>query len=240
MPSVFITGAARRMGRGLAIRFARKRRDVIVHYNSSEKEAASLLNELRNFGVNAVKVQADLKDESQVREAFDKAVKLMGVPDILINNAGVFPPRRDFGDIGSELWNHVLDSNLRSVFLVSSEFVKIAGEGSRIINFASLGGQEIWKGRAEYHASKAGVLHLTRAMARDLAPKISVNSVSPGTILFPDDDRGDASNLDPKKIPMKRHGNVDDIFDAVYFFATCSLYITGQNLNVDGGYHYSR
>src|SRR5690606_4446286 len=138
------------------------------------------------------------------------------------------------------LIDDTFDVNLKGELFTSQRFSQLAKPNSRIINIASLGALEIWKGRVPYHISKSALLHLTKAMAVELAPNISVNCVCPGAIHIPEEPAEDSSLISTDKIPMKRYGNVDDIFDAVYFFATCSAYITGQNIIVDGGYHYSR
>lgn len=240
MSLVFITGAARRIGKNLAINFAKKGWDVAINYNKSEKQANETLAICRSFDVKAEIYRADVSNKSEIINIFDKLIIDLGVPNVLINNAGIFPKRRSIDEISEELIDKTFGINLKGEFFTSQYFSQLAKPNSRIINIASLGSIEVWKGRLPYHISKSSLLHMTRALAVELAPNISVNSVSPGAIFIPEEPADDSSLISVDKIPMKRYGSADDIFDAVYFFATTSNYITGQNINVDGGYHYSR
>ncbi|MER3328335.1 MAG: SDR family oxidoreductase, partial [Candidatus Kapaibacterium sp.] len=178
--------------------------------------------------------------KEEIKNAIDKSILEMDLPQVLVNNAGVFPERTKLSDIEESLIDDTFAVNLKGEFFTSQYFSQLAKSNSRIINIASLGAYEIWRGRIPYHISKAALVHMTRALAVELAPKISVNSVSPGAIEVIDDPATDSSLISVEKIPMKRYGTPNDIFDAVYFFATTNSYITGQNLTVDGGYHYSR
>lgn len=241
MSSIFITGSGRRIGRGLALEFASRGWDVAVHFNRSAAQAEKTASEIRAKGQKAVLVKADVTDYEEVSDAFDKAAVELGIPGVLVNNAGVFPVKASLLQMEPEDWDHTIDTNLRGEFYCAKKFAEIAQPGARIINFASLGAFEIWKERIAYNVSKAGVIQLTKALARDLAPDISVNAVSPGAIYMPDDESpNDDFLVDTMRIPMGRYGSVADIFEAVYFFATTTQYITGQNLIVDGGYQLNR
>ncbi|TAL70910.1 MAG: SDR family oxidoreductase [Bacteroidetes bacterium] len=239
MSIVLITGSGRRIGRGLAIRFAEKGWDVIIHYNSSDKKADETGKLIKEIGVRTITVKADVRNQGEIQNVFTKAVEQVGIPDVLINNAGIYPLPVQLNDISDELWNDTLNINLRGEFYFSKVYAEKAKEG-RIINFASLGGLEVWNHRIPYNVSKAAAIQLTKALAKELAPGFSVNCICPGTIEIPDEPPSEKIRINPDKIPMKRNGNVDDIFDAVFFFSTCSKYITGQVLCVDGGYHISR
>lgn len=237
MSFVFITGSGRRIGRGLAIEFAKKNWNVAIHYNSSRDKAEQTFEEVKSYGVESILVHGDVRNKPEMDNAISKAVEKLGIPDLLINNAAVFPEQREFERIDDELWDFVLESNLRSQLYVSQiyyDLIKKNNRKGRIINFVSLGAFQIWKNRAVYHVSKAGANQLTKAMAKDLAPMVSVNSISPGIIIMPGEEQ-ETSGFPEEKIPMKRYGNVKDVFDVAYFFATCSDYITGQNINIDGG-----
>jgi len=239
MGIVLITGAGKRIGRGLAIRFAEKDWGVIIHYNSSDEKASETEKYIRGLGVKVAIVKADVRNYQEVRKAFNDAVIEVGIPDVLINNAGIYPPPTQLKDISDKMWDDTLNINLRGEYYSAKVFSEIAKEG-RIINFSSLGGLEVWKNRIPYNVSKAGVIQLTKALAKELAPNFSVNCICPGTIDIPEEPPTEKIKIDLDKIPMKRYGNVDDIFDAVYFFSTCSKYFTGQILCVDGGYHIAR
>ncbi len=242
MPTIFITGAGRRIGKGLAIEFARKGWNVVIHYYQSEKNAYENKTYIeKNFGVEVFLVQCDLSQTNLIESTFDKFFQEVVVPDVLVNNAAIFPSKRKLEEIDEPIFDNTLNINLKSYLFVSKIFSKYAKEGSKIINIGSLGGLETWKGRLPYNISKAGVIQLTRSLARELAPKISVNCVNPGTIFIPDAPNFiDAPLIEINRIPMQRYGTILDVFDAVYFFATCSNFITGQVINVDGGYHLDR
>lgn len=238
MPNIFISGAARRIGKNLAMKFAESKYNIAIHYNESADEADNLYKEIKKIGVDCLVVKSDIRDKDELDNSFNQALDYFGSIDILINNAGVFPPKTSFGAIPDELWNDTLNINLRSIFYFSQIFSENAKLGARIINIASVGGFEVWKGRAPYNVSKAAVIQLTKSMALELAPKVSVNCVCPGIIAFEDDNKNLV--VPENKIPMGRYGNADDIFDAVRFFAEASPYITGQILMVDGAYHLAR
>lgn len=237
MSLVFITGSGRRIGRALAIRFAKKGWNVAVNYNSSKYEADKAVEAIRSIGVNCDAFKADVSNIEELEMAFSDCRDTLGVPDVLINNAGVFPKQHSIDDTDEELWDFVQNVNTKGQFNAIKTFVKFAKHGGKIVNIASLGAFQTWKGRIPYHVSKAGVYKLTKVMASELAPNFTVNSVSPGIITVKDEPAADSSGVAVEKIPMKRYGNEDDIFDAVYFFSTASNFITGQNINVDGGYH---
>lgn len=237
MASVFITGSGVRIGRGLALRFAQDGWDVAVHYNSSAEEAEKTVDEIKDIGRETALVRSDVRDYGEVERSFKQAVDKIGIPNVMVNNAGVFPPPTSLNELDEEQWNDVVNINLRGEFFFSKVFAEYAKENSRIINISSLGAIKIWKQRIPYNVSKAGVVQLTKALARDLAPKISVNSVCPGAIIVEGEPSENDKYLAPEdKIPMKRYGNVNDIYDAVSFFANCSRYITGQVICVDGGF----
>lgn len=239
MSIVLITGSGRRIGRGLAIRFAEKGWDVIIHYNSSADKVNETVGMVKKLAVKTSVIKADVRNPDEINNAFKIAVEQLGIPDVLVNNAGIYPRQTELKNITGQLWDDTLNINLRGEFYFSKFYSEIAKEG-RIINFSSLGGLEVWNNRIPYNVSKAGVIQLTKALAKELAPNFSVNCICPGTIDIPDEPPSEKIHLNKEKIPMKRYGNVDDIFDAVYFFSTCSKYITGQVLCVDGGYHIAR
>lgn len=240
MSVVFITGAGRRIGKSLAINFAKKGWDVAINYNSSESLALETADICRAHGVQANVYKADVSNKTEIIKAIDKSIEELGLPDVLVNNAGVFPERTKIAEIEESLIDSTFGINLKGEFFTSQYFSQLAKPNSRIINIASLGAFEVWKGRLPYHVSKSALIQMTRALAIELAPNISVNSVSPGAIEVVDDPANDSSLISVDKIPMKRYGTPQDIFDAVYFFATTTNYITAQNITVDGGYHYSR
>jgi len=238
MPIILITGSGKRIGKGLTFRFAEKGWDVIIHYNSSEKGAMNLKDNIEALGRKSYLIKSDITDYDQVKEAFGNAFEQFGIPDVLINNSGVFPDKTNLSEITTELWESTMNINLRGILYTSQIYSEYKKKGSRIVNIASLGGLEIWKNRIPYNISKSGAIQLTKALARELAPDIAVNCICPGSILVDEEPSiTDTTLIDIKKIPMGRLGCVDDVFDAAWFFANCSSYITGQVITVDGGYH---
>ena len=229
-----VTGAAKRIGRSVALRLASEGADVIVNYRSSRAEAGEVVDQISATGRRALAIRADVAKRADVIAMFAAIEREFGRLDILVNNAGMFFPAK-FEELTEEQWDTILDSNLKSQFLCSqaaAPMLRRSGHG-RIINFASLGGLLAWPAYTHYCVSKAGVIMLTRCLARSLAPEITVNAVAPGTISFP----GDAPEIAEdfiRRAPLRRTGGPQDIDDAVIFLAQ-SPFITGQVIVVDGG-----
>ena len=227
-----VTGAAKRIGRSIALRFAAEGAAVVVNYNSSKKEAEAVVREIRALGSKAVAVQANVSRRVEVKRLFAAVRKHFGRLDILVNNAGEFFPVK-FEEITDAQWDGILDTNLKSQFLcaqAAAPVMKRQGRG-RIINLSSLGGLLPWPSYTHYCVSKAGSIMLTRCLARALGPEILVNSIAPGTIQFP----GDPPDGDYiQRVPLHRTGTGEDIADAALYLATAS-FVTGQILVVDGG-----
>jgi len=180
-----VTGAAKRIGRSVALRLASEGADVIVNYRGSKAEADGVVAEIADMGRRAIAVQADVAKRADVTALFAAVEKEFGKLDILVNNAGMFFSAK-FEELTEEQWDTILDTNLKSQFLCSqaaAAMLRRSGQG-RIINFASLGGLLAWPAYTHYCVSKAGVIMLTRCMARALAPEITVNAIAPGTISF--------------------------------------------------------
>jgi NAD(P)-dependent dehydrogenase (short-subunit alcohol dehydrogenase family) len=229
-----VTGAGKRIGRSVALRLASEGADVVVNYRNSKGEADEVVAQIVAMGRRALAVQADVAKRTEVAALFATVEKEFGRLDILVNNAGMFFPAK-FEELTEEQWDRILDANLKSQFLCSQAAAPIlrrSGHG-RIINFASLGGLLAWPAYTHYCVSKAGVIMLTRCLARALAPEIIVNAIAPGTISF----AGDAPELAEdfiRRAPLQRTGTAKDIDDAVVFLAD-SAFVTGQVIVVDGG-----
>jgi NAD(P)-dependent dehydrogenase (short-subunit alcohol dehydrogenase family) len=227
-----VTGAAKRIGRSIALRLAAEGADVIVNYRTARTEAEGVVAEIRASGRRAITVQADVARRAEVAALFATAQEEFSRLDILVNNAGTFFPS-NFEELTDDQWDGILDTNLKSQFLcaqVAAPIMKSQG-GGRIINLSSLGGLLAWPKYTHYCVSKAGVIMLTRCLARALAPTILVNSVAPGTIQFP----GEAPDEEYiRRVPLHRTGTGDDIAEAVAYLATAD-FLTGQVLVVDGG-----
>lgn len=238
--TVFITGSGRRIGRALAVGFAHRGWNVAVHYGSSRRQAEETLAEVRGHGVRGELYEADVTDREAIRRVIFEAATDFGSLDVLVNNAGVYPPAATIAEVTEQMWRSVIETNLYGEFFAAQAAAEVMlrrkgdGEAGRIVNLSSLGAVQIWKNRIPYNVSKAAVVQLTRALARSLAPRIAVNSVAPGAIEIPEEPTG-GHLIDAERIPMRRHGSVDDIFNAVWFFAETATYVTGQTLVVDGG-----
>jgi 3-oxoacyl-[acyl-carrier protein] reductase/pteridine reductase len=227
-----VTGAAKRIGRSIALRLAAEGADIIVNYAGSRTEAESLVTELKSTGRRAIAIQADVSHRAEVQNLFTAAENEFGRLDILVNNAGMFFAAK-FEELTEEQWDHIMNVNLKSQFLcaqTAAPIMKRQGRG-RIINLSSLGGLLPWPGYTHYCVSKAGSIMLTRCLARALGPEILVNSVAPGTIQFP----GEAPDEDYiRRVPLHRTGTGGDIADAVAYLAKAD-FVTGQIVVVDGG-----
>jgi NAD(P)-dependent dehydrogenase (short-subunit alcohol dehydrogenase family) len=229
-----VTGAARRIGRSIALRLAAEGADVVVNYRKSKAEADKVVEEIRAKGRRAECLQADVSRGTEVRGMFAAIEREFDRLDILVNNAGMFFPA-PFDQLTEEQWDTTLDANLKSQFLcvqAAAPLLKRSGRGT-IINLGSLGGLLAWPKFTHYCVSKAGVIMLTRCMARALAPEITVNCIAPGTISFPEDPPELAEDY-IRRAPLRRTGKPEDIAGTVVFLAQ-SEFITGQVIVVDGG-----
>ncbi|MGA3293031.1 MAG: 3-oxoacyl-ACP reductase family protein [Candidatus Acidiferrales bacterium] len=227
-----VTGAAKRVGRSIALRLAADGAAVAVNYATSKAEAEALAREIANAGSRAIAIQADVSKRAEVERMFAAVEREFGRLDILVNNAGIFFAAK-FENLTDEQWDRILDANLKSQFLcaqAAAPIMKRQGRG-RIINISSLGGLLAWPGYTHYCVSKAGSIMLTRCLARALGPEILVNGVAPGTIQFP----GEPPDEDYiQRVPLHRSGTGDDIAGAVAYLATAD-FVTGQVIAVDGG-----
>jgi pteridine reductase len=239
-----VTGSARRVGKAIAIALAREGAHLIVHYGRSEDEARQTAEEIAGLGVEAFPVQADLGDPDQIVALFEAAGGRFGRLDVLVNSAASFE-KRDFDAITLDDWERVLAVNLRAPFLCTQHAARLmrvvdrpAGQPALIANIVDLSGVYPWRGYAHHGVSKAGLLHLTRIAARELAPGIRVNAIAPGPILPPPgmDSDGEAWRRIGESVPLARPGDPAQIGQTVVYLAA-NDYVTGTLVNVDGGEH---
>jgi NAD(P)-dependent dehydrogenase (short-subunit alcohol dehydrogenase family) len=227
-----VTGAAKRIGRSIAMRMASDGANVVVNYATSKAEAEAVVGEIAAMGRRGIAVKADVSKRAEVVQLFAAAESKFGRLDILVNNSGMFFAAK-FEELTDEQWDRIMNANLKSQFLcaqAAAPIMKRQGRG-RIINLSSLGGILPWPAYTHYCVSKAGAIMLTKCLARALGPEILVNSVAPGTIQFPDEPP-DEEYI--RRVPLHRTGTGDDIAEAVAYFATTD-FVTGQILAVDGG-----
>lgn len=227
---ILVTGAAKRIGRGIALRLAREGARVAIHYHDSEAEARATAKECGDSPM----FRANLERVEEIEALFDAIQKRFGRIDGLVNNAGRFT-RRNPLDITEADWDFIHSVNLKATFFCCQHAARrmLRGDGGRIVNISSLGGLRPWSEHAHYCASKAGVIMLTRALAKAFAPRVTVNSVAPGAIVFGEPDELAARMI--ASTPAARPGTADEIADAVLFFLAASNFVTGQVLAVDGG-----
>jgi NAD(P)-dependent dehydrogenase (short-subunit alcohol dehydrogenase family) len=233
--TVLITGAAKRIGREIALEMARAGADVAITFNTSDREARRTIVELASLGVRAVALKCDVRDELNVKEMIAEVRSELGGIDILVNNAGAYETV-EFEKLTVEQWDEMFAANTRGAFLVSKHAAKeLRKRKGRIINIGSLGGIRPWATHVDYCSSKAALHMLTQAMAKALAPEIVVNCVAPGMIDLGEKKPSAAMKKFTEKTPMQRNGRAQDVAIAVRFFAATSQFVTGQILAVDGG-----
>ncbi|HLW54525.1 MAG TPA: SDR family oxidoreductase [Candidatus Angelobacter sp.] len=234
--TVLVTGAARRLGKAIALAAADAGAQVALTFLHSADEARSVVREIERTGTKAMTIACDVRREESIAKAVRAVLKTFGQLDVLINNAGRFAGA-PFDKITADQWDDMFAVNVRGPFLMSQHCLPaLRASRGRIIHLGSLGGEKAWATHAHYCSSKAALHMLTRVMAKALAPEIAVNCVAPGTIEGGDgsEDRAFIKRL-AKRTPMQRNGTTQELASAVMYFATASHFITGQILFVDGG-----
>ena len=231
--TALVTGAARRIGREIALELARAGANVAITYLRSKVEAEATVEDLRALGVRALAAQVDLTSPEEIRAVVTAVTAEFGGLDLLVNNAGFFESVV-MEEITPSQWDHMFATNTRAPFLVAqAAHSSLKQAKGRIVNVGSLGGIHPWATHAHYCTSKAALHMLSQTMAKAWAPEISVNCVAPGMIVQGELDEAYQHFAD--KTPMRRNGTAKDVTAAVLFFATAPHFITGQLLAVDGG-----
>ncbi len=241
MKTVLITGGARGIGKGCVIAFAQKGYNVAINYNNSQKEAKNLKNDILSNGLSAEIFKADVSCENEAKKLIDDVVARFGKIDVLINNAGkaLYKP---FDEVTDPEWQNLCACDLSSVVYCTKYAVKdmLLHKYGRIINISSMWGERGASCEAHYSAVKAGIIGLTKALAKEYAPcGITANCITPGVIdtdmlnIFSAQEKAELIN----RTPCARLGTPYDVAAAALFFAdTRSDFITGQVLGVDGGF----
>ncbi len=231
-----VTGGSRGIGKACALELAKAGYDVVINYAGNVDAANKTVEEIKALGVDAAAYRFDVSNAQEVNEGIAQIVEKYGRIDVLVNNAGI---TRDglFMRMSEENWNAVINTNLSSAFYVSQPVVKVMMKqrSGAIVNMASVVGVSGNAGQANYSAAKAGLIGLTKTLAKELGSRgIRVNAVAPGFI-----NTDMTKDLDTSKfldfIPLKRLGEVEDIAKTVKFLAADADYVTGQVIEVDGG-----
>lgn len=228
-----VTGAAKRLGRAVALRLANEGADVAVHYGKSEEEASAVAGEIEAIGRRAIAMQAELTSVEGIRGLVQRVAHEFGRVDVLVNSAANFLPSSVISTT-EEIWDASLDTNLKGPFFLAQAAAPwLRRSNGVIVNFADTGGILGWQGYIAHSVSKAGMIMLTKTLAKALAPEVRVNAIAPGTISMP----GDPAEWQQefvKLAPLKKTGTPDDIAEAVSYLASAK-FMTGHVLVLDGG-----
>jgi pteridine reductase len=234
---VLITGGARRVGAAIVRQLHAAGANLAIHYRSSSDEATALCSELNVIRSNsAITLAADLLQTGQLAALVDAALAAFGRLDVLINNASSFYPT-PVGEITTKQWDDLIGTNLRApMFLSQAAAPALAASEGLILNIVDIHGLRPLKQHPVYSCAKAGLIMLTQSLARELAPRVRVNAIAPGPVLFPESGlTPEAKQMIIDKTLLKRRGSPDDIAKAALFFVQDAPYVTGQILSVDGG-----
>jgi pteridine reductase len=227
-----VTGGARRVGRAFSLALAQAGCDVVVNYNGSADEAAGTVADIERLGRRALATHADIARTDHIDRLVGETEHAFGRLDILVNNASLFE-RSPVDGITEEDWDRVLGVNLRGPFFLSQAAAPLLRRdgGGVIVNILDLSALQPWPSFAHHAVSKAGLLHLTRVLARAFAPDIRVNAIAPGTVLPPEETEGEDGS---ERRVVAREGTTDDVTRALLYLVH-SDFVTGENLVVDGG-----
>jgi len=233
--TALVTGAGRRLGRAIAVALGARGMRVAVHYHGAEQGAQETVREIEKGGGTGITVRADLRRPDAPARLVAEVVDRLGSLDLLVNSAAVMV-RTPFEDVTPDVWDEIFALNLRAPFFCAQAAAARMRDGGVIINIADLAAFEPWTGYMPHGASKAGVVHLTRALAKHLAPRIRVNAIAPGAVLLPDEWTAAEAERLIRTTPLGRLGSPDDVTRALLYLVDAD-YVTGQTIIVDGGRH---
>lgn len=228
-----VTGGAVRLGRAISEGLAEHGMDVAVHYHNSSAAAADAVAAAASRGRRAVALQADLRESEECQALVERAISEFGALDVVVNSAASFTPTR-VGETTSEVWDEVFALNVRAPFLISQAAAPHLRDGGSIVNIADLAGIQAWPSYLAHGTAKAGLIHLTRTLARALGPRLRVNAVAPGAVLLPEGYSETAIDRLVSETPLGRLGEPRHVVDAVRYLIDAQ-FVTGSLLVVDGG-----
>lgn len=235
--NILITGAAKRIGASCARILHQEGCNIFLHYKSSKQEVLELSQELNDIRAHSARVvQADLLNMNELSVLVGEVMETWGRLDVLVNNASAFYPQQ-IGSVTEQQWDELLGSNLKAPFFLSQKFSELlaVNEGC-IVNIIDIHAERGLKGYPVYSIAKAGLAAMTKILAKELGPKVRVNGVSPGAILWPENEMTEQQKSEIlQRVALKRTGEPNDIAKAVRFLVADADYITGQIITVDGG-----
>lgn len=231
-----VTGSAKRIGRAVANALAERGVHQAVHYRTSKTEADEAVELFRVLGVEAESFQADLSQVNEVEALASEVLKRFGRLDILVNNASVFFPS-PLGEVTDLQWDALINTNLKGPFFLAQKvgLAMKAAVGGTIINIGDWAAERPYAGYLPYCISKAGVVAMTKGLAKALAPEVRVNCINPGPVMLPEDLSEAEKEEVMRKIPLQRTGSPADIANAVVFLCEGTDFMTGAVITVDGG-----
>jgi pteridine reductase len=233
-----VTGGAHRLGKAISLSLGRAGANIVVHYHRSAEQAGLVVEELHALGVQAVAVSGDHTVVAEAERTVDVALEQWGRLDLLVNNAGIWGAT-PIGTVTQARWDELIDANLRGAFFVVQRAVPAlrAARGA-IVNIADVGALRPWRNHTPYLISKGGIVTMTEALAKDLAPDVRVNAIAPGPVLLPDDWTPAQAERAARSVLLRRLGSAEDVAQAVVYLAQAE-YVTGVVLPVDGGQRLS-
>lgn len=232
--AALVSGGAHRLGRAFVLALARAGVDVAVHYNASHDAAHRTAADVAELGRRAIPIQADLGQAGACAPLVEEATAALGGLDFLVNSASLFESAA-VADISADDWDRVMAVNLRAPFLLSQAAAPyLRAGGGAIVNVADLSAFQAWPAFAHHAVAKAGLVHLTKVLARALAPEIRVNALAPGTVLPPPGWDG-SDNAGGRERRVTRHEGQPEDAAATLIHLLCSPFITGQTIVLDGG-----
>jgi pteridine reductase len=234
--AALVTGAGHRVGRAIALALAERGMRIAVHYNAAVDAAAETVRLAEAMGAEAFAVGGDLTHPDTPVELVRSVVDRFGALDVLVNSAAVMI-RTPFGEVTPRQWDDIMALNLRAPFFIAQAAAPhLRAAHGVVVNIADLAAFETWPGYLPHGISKSGIVHMTRSLARIMAPDVRVAAVAPGTVLMPADWDGDSEERLRATTPLARTGTPDDVTRTVLFILE-SDYLTGETIIVDGGRH---
>ena len=234
-----VTGGGRRVGRALALALGRAGMRVAVHYNGSAAGARESCDLIRGAGGEADSFAADLTAASAPASLVEDVVTRFGALDVLVNSAAVME-RTPFGSVDAAAWDAMFALNLRAPFMLAQAAAPhLVARGGAIVNIADLAAFETWPAYIPHGITKSGIVHMTRSLARVLAPAVRVNAIAPGAVLLPEHWEDDSADRLEDTTPLRRLGSPDDVAGAMLYLLGAD-YVTGETIIVDGGRHVRR